>query len=271
MILWSCNKGATSTEAEYDGELEIEDKSQEVRKRERVSLSELNNIADYRFSVGDKLKSKIDGLILDSILKHDYYLNEASIQGQYSPKPISVYKISGSKLLITCEYHNPFGLEGLHGELSIVDIESLNVVSRQEIQGGKYHAPKLIFEDLDKDGDKEVRVQLVLPTSSVPVIDKYETIYEVDENTGAITRALEVCIESLDCATRHLEKSNETGLEGDFIKRTYKFISATRMELIEENYKFNCEEFTDSIKASKKLMSRAVIFLERTNDKGIFN
>lgn len=49
MILWSCNKGATSTEAEYDGELEIEDKSQEVRKRERVSLSELNNIADYRF------------------------------------------------------------------------------------------------------------------------------------------------------------------------------------------------------------------------------
>lgn len=264
VLFSSCNGLESPIKDEVKAEA---DTSEPVSK---ISYAQLAYITAYNFDCSGALRTTLDQLILDSLLVQDYFLNESTVPDEQLEKVIEVYQLSRSRYLTTVEYYNPFGPEGLYGEMSIVDAEAAKVIYTHQTPGSKYHTPTFLVQDLDGDGSLEVRVDLILPTSSVPVIGKYETIFEIDEQQKAIVQVLELEVESIDCASRHLAEGDTEQLPGNLIRRAYQFVSPTEVEITEERFQFDCEEFDDSPKASKRRVFLTTTMVERSDDNSIF-
>jgi len=192
LYCFGCNPVETGTST--GAILEPEPKASELNSvnSNKLGLMELRYISIIHDSISNQERSKLEKLILDSVLIHDYFSKELGTypDSNYEKKPLDIYRISNKEFLVISEYHSPFGPFGLCGQVAVVDINGYIVVNKTMIEGGKYHAPEITWMDIDKDGAKEIVSRLVYPTSSVPVIDIFETVYEFQGNRFDLVEVL---------------------------------------------------------------------------------
>lgn len=238
------------------------------RKTDTVLIERLLNVN----SEIDAVKKKdLEKLIYDSLLLDGYYADEiGTLPDTIGYQPISAYLLEGRIWLILSNYENPFGEFGLCSQLAIVNLEKDIVCVKEIVPGGKYDPPKVSFMDVDSDGENEILCQLKYPTSSVPVIEHVDIVYEVNTNRCELNQSYSVTTESIDCATRNLTNDATASEFGDLIYRDYTFDSPLRLRVAEESYLFICSEFSDSTKLSKELVDKKVTFLTRRDKGGRF-
>ncbi|WP_020539656.1 hypothetical protein [Lewinella cohaerens] len=230
-----------------------------------LGVRELRYISIIHDSINKQERGKVEKLILDSVLIHDYFSEDVGTypDSTYEDKLLSVHRIDDALFLVLIEYRSLFGPFGLCGQVVFIDINSYIVVNKTMIEGGKYHAPEITWSDVDKDGQKEIVSRLVYPTSSVPVIEIFETIFEVQEDTFELIEALSTTIETINC----VDNTKNTPL----IQRSYYFENSLRIKTTERYYSFNCGENWKNFDSSKTLIGEKVFFSTRQSESGVFN
>ncbi len=230
-----------------------------------VGIRELRYISTMHGLINKKERGKVEQLILDSVLIHEYFSEEVGTypDSNYENRLLNVHRIDDNIFLVITEYESPFGPLGRCGQVAFIDINNYAVVNKTMIEGGKYHAPEIAWSDIDKDSKKEIVTRLVYPTSSVPLIDVFETIYETQENTFELVEALNTTTEAINCV------DNTNGVP--LIQRSYYFETPLRVKTIEQYYSFNCSEDWKNIDSLKTLIDQKIFFLTRQNESGVFN
>ena len=213
----------------------------------------------------------MEELILDSLLLRGYYADQPEPSSDTSSyHPINAYYLKRDKWLIISEYGNSFGEFGLCGQIAVINLEEYDVCIEEIVPGGKYYPPEVSFLDVDNDGDKEILCQLIYPTSSVPVIEYIDMVFELNVEACELVQSLIITTESVDCASRHLRNENASNDLGDLVYRQYTFETPLKLEVLEEDYLFVCDEFRDSVKTTKELVDRTIIQFVRSEKGGKF-